>query len=67
MKNKSLLKNYPKCFTLTSRSHDSNLRNEISTAIYAILIPLIICANMFLILGLIKKNGISLPYVKYYF
>ena len=56
MKNTTLLENFPKCFTLISRSKDSNLRNELSTAIYAILIPLIICANMLLILGLIKTK-----------
>ena len=54
MKNTTHLENSPRCFTLISRSKDSNLRNELSTAIYAILIPLIIGANMFLIFGLIK-------------
>ena len=54
MKNTTHLENSSKCFTLISRSKDSNLRNELSTAIYAILIPLIIGANMFLIFGLVK-------------
>ena len=54
--NNTTLENSPKCFTLISRSKDSNLRNELSTAIYAILIPLIICANLFLIFGLIKTK-----------
>ena len=54
MKNTTHRENSPKCFTLISRSKDSNLRNELSTAIYVILIPLIIGANMFLIFGLIK-------------
>ena len=54
MINATLQKDSHICFTLISRSKDSNLRNELSTVIYAILIPLIISANMLLIIGLIK-------------
>ena len=54
MNNATLQEDFPKCLTLISRSKDSNLRNELSTVIYAILIPLIISANMLLIIGLIK-------------
>ena len=56
MNNKTLQEDSPKCFTLISRSKDSNMRNELSTVIYAILIPLIICANMLLIIGLTKTK-----------
>ena len=54
MNNTTLQEDSPKCLTLISRSKDSNLRNELSTVIYAILIPLIISVNMLLIIGLIK-------------
>ena len=56
MNNKTLQEDSPRCFTLISRSKDSNMRNELSTVIYAILIPLIICTNMLVILGLIKAK-----------
>ena len=56
MNKKTLQEDSPRCFTLISRSKDSNMRNELSTVIYAILIPLIICTNMLVILGLIKTK-----------
>ena len=56
MINSTLQSNVLQRVTLIARTNDSNLRNQLLNVVYAILIPLMITANVLVIFGIIKLN-----------
>ena len=56
MINSTLQSNVLQRVTLIARTNDSNLRNQLLNVVYAILIPLMIAANVLVIFGIIKLN-----------
>ena len=56
MMNSTLQSNVLQRVTLIARTNHSNLGNQLLNVVYAILIPLIITANVLVIFGIIKLN-----------